>query len=293
MLFYNDDKNKIEIFNVTISLKYTSKISIMNSLLLLPYDMQSYIVTFIENKIHLSMICKQFLELLQKMFDNKQLINYNDPYYVRKYYSSYNILEITPHVPYVKDYKILNYVYKLSTNSSLGQLIQIDNMDMFERDKLSTALLHQNCIVDNTDMLYELLQRTSCNMWKTYFNFDNKYYNNQISTHYRYSQFIQSSLLPKFVLLFAINHKSYKIVLLLISLDNGYSTFYVWADYVRHRLRYSIIDSDIDDVIAEIEYFKDNIRISLREIQQYILQGIEENKNTQKVSDYFNKIKLI
>ena len=76
----------------------------------LPYDILNYIFKFVINKIPLNRTCILFNQLLKKLYDNRQLVNHDDPYFLSRYYNVENILEITKHVDKITDSKNLNYV---------------------------------------------------------------------------------------------------------------------------------------------------------------------------------------
>lgn len=110
----------------------------------LPYDILNCIFKFVNNKIPLNRTCISFNQQLKKLYDNRQLVNHNDPYFLSRYYNVENILEITKHVNKITDSKILNYVC---------MMINKDYTVEFKTHGLLVEnLVKRYCVIDNPNI---------------------------------------------------------------------------------------------------------------------------------------------
>lgn len=110
----------------------------------LPYDILNCIFKFVTNKIPLNRTCILFNQQLKKLYDNKQLVNHNDPYFLSRYYNAENILEITKHANKITDSKNLNYVCMLiDKDYTVGFKTHI---------QLVEKLVKQYCVIDNPNI---------------------------------------------------------------------------------------------------------------------------------------------
>jgi hypothetical protein len=83
----------------------------MQLLLSLPDEIVTHILSFLPDKIYASMTCKLFEKLLMQMFNNKMINDYNDPYYLNKYYTNQNILIINRFLHLITNHNSLNCIY--------------------------------------------------------------------------------------------------------------------------------------------------------------------------------------
>jgi hypothetical protein len=191
---------------------------------LLPYDIINCIFKFVTNKISLNRTCIFFNQQLKKLFDDGQLINYNDPYFLSKYYNEENILEITKHINQITDPKNLNYVCVMFNKDY--------TLDYDTHCQLGDKLLQQYCIIHdpNLDRLCILL-----NHFKKWLGYC-KYY-------------IPVMQIIIFAFNKSIKHKSYRVAFLIMKyfdyLDN------IWLKSASKRMS----DKDEwDNILNEIKY---------------------------------------
>ena len=101
----------------------------------LPYEMMAHIFVFVEDNIYVSMVCKTFRGILQKMYVSKQLSNVNDPYVLSKIHKEPEFI-LEDNIPKITNKKSLDYIATFICESYFQGDIQI-------------LLLKQNCISNN------------------------------------------------------------------------------------------------------------------------------------------------
>lgn len=77
----------------------------------LPKELMPHILSLVPDKIYLNQTCKLYENILQQLFDNKQLSDHNDSYYLYKYYNPTNIRTVENHIPSITNYNSLNYIF--------------------------------------------------------------------------------------------------------------------------------------------------------------------------------------
>jgi hypothetical protein len=229
-----------------------------NPIPLFPQEITTQITLLVENKINISMTSKLFRNFLQQMYDDKKLINYNDPYFVSKYYSVNSILNITKYIPTITNHKILNYVYDKAQKIALRH----DCNDIY------TYLLRQNCIYNNTYCVERLSYQVPNEMCIQLFN----------------SEPVFDNGLRSYLVAFALKHKSYDVALVLGSYE------YTWVNYIRDRYETTTTVQKIGELIGEIEFIRTSGKYSFSELHMRLLEGTDDNKCITKVSAYFDKL---
>jgi hypothetical protein len=221
----------------------------MNTLLHLPYEIVQYILIFVENKIYISMTCKAVREIIHNIFSCKQLINYNDPYYVSKYYNADNILTLKTHIHKITNHKILNYICECLKGSTIH---------CEEHQSCSIELLqHYNRTNNNLnpENVYALISYTSS------FTHEKLYFVKTIFNH-------------------AIKIKSYNFALLLLLYNGNMISLYLNFIYNNQNN-----DEYIDGILESIDFFASKYIISFLEVYRNAIPCTSVNY-TSKVIEY-------
>jgi hypothetical protein len=97
----------------------------------LPDETIMNILGFVPDKIYVSMVCKKWVKLLDDMYKQNLISNFNDPYYLCKIYYKKSIDD---HIENITNHKCLNYIYHMGTDALVYYRVK---------------LLMQNCRVNN------------------------------------------------------------------------------------------------------------------------------------------------
>lgn len=223
----------------------------------LPYDLLNCIFKFVDNKMPLSRTCILLNQQLRKLFNDGQLVNYNDPYFLSKCYNEDNILEIIKYVDQIHDSKNLNYVCVMFDKD---YTLTCDSHCL-----LAEKLLKQYCIILDPmrDGLHILM-----NHFKNW---------SSIDEHYLTVIFIIT-----FAFKSAIKHKSYMVAFTLMEYFDFLSNN--WLDSASKRMN----DKDEwDNILNEIKHVP-NECVPFENILS-VLTGGKELKLDCELARYLNK----
>jgi hypothetical protein len=208
----------------------------------LPFEIISHVLSNNDN-INLSMTCKYLNTILEQMFEQSQLFNYNDSYYLKKYYDKLNILAIEEYIPNITNHNCLNLIYfRLLEYHVVYKEFSTEFKPIYRTDILYKLLL-QNSITNNISKpkyIYQLC------------------YSMPINPHYRSTKNKKNILKNAFK-----NNSNEIIIMLLLHIEMRD----IWIQSVFTRYKSAI---DADELIAEIKLLNTKHVMSLSEIYYQI-----------------------
>jgi hypothetical protein len=241
----------------------------MVTITLLPYEMLTHIITFIPDKMNISIVNKLFEKVLQQMFDNGQLTDHYEPYYLKKNRHKLTIDEINNDIlPSVNNYNCLNFIFTvLFTQGECDEgvyftkaLHSFNYNDGIEQN-IIYLLLKRNCVMNNISrpkyirMLMENL---------------NKIYTGHISN----------------ILYTAITNKSYDILIILLSMP-------IMKGWLMRSIIGKSDDNNINEIIELLVLLRDRHVVSFIDIysEMYYHQGTQwESKIGVEIIAYLETV---
>lgn len=237
----------------------------MNHMDHIPNEIVVNILGFVKDRIYVSMVSHRMMSLLNLMYEQSMINDIDDPYYLKKEYNAFNIINISKKIYEIKNCNCLNYIYKIVSPTIHNISDNSDKIKSSEKWKL---------FGDNRQIPFLLL--------KSYF------YNGNIANEKRMCILIKYSL--QYTDAFEMNMPIYSLVIILINKKNinilkylgykiniAYEFLTYYNNYDKPRpLNPKIITKEflylIDHNITTLNYVYRNIQSSTIPIKNDIIQ---------------------
>lgn len=241
----------------------------MNHMDHIPNEIVVNILGFVKDRIYVSMVSHRMMSLLNLMYEQSIINDIDDPYYLKKEYNVFNIINISKKIYEIKNCNCLNYIYKIVYPTIHNISDNSDKIKSSDKWKL---------FGDNRQIPFLLL--------KSYF------YNGNIANEKRMCILIKYSL--QYTDAFDMNMPIYSLVIILINKKNinilkylgykvniGYEILTYYNNYDKpSQLNPKIITKEflylIDYNITTLNYVYRNIKSSTIPVKNDIIQRLNK-----------------